>query len=162
MTVIMALVTEAPEDLPGTPNDLDNVVDPDAQIPERKLRAEIQMSGKTLMVLEDPPGVEDTVTLMIELEITAEGREKRKAHDDYSYYRKGRLVACWLPGQSKPVAEPKRKTKKEEAAEAIAAAAEDQPELFGDLVAAEFGDTDGEDADDLDEVDRPDFSDGAE
>ncbi len=123
----MALVTEAPEDLPAVPNDLDDVIDPDEVIPERKIRAEIQMSGKTLTIVEDPPACGDTITLMVELEVTAEGREKRKAKDEFAYYRKTRLAACWLPGGQKPE---RKKSKAEEDAEAEAAAAENQPPLF--------------------------------
>jgi hypothetical protein len=145
----MALVTDAPEDLPeANPLVADLIEDPDEVTPERKLRAEIQMSGKTLTVVEEPPGCGDTITLMVELEITAEGREKRKSSDEYAYYRKTRLVACWLPGGTKPE---RKKSKAEQDAEAEAAAAENQPPLFDE--AGDPADELGDDDDGQDEAD---------
>lgn len=157
----MALVTDAPDDLPeANPDVLKDLIDPDELIPERKVRAEIQMSGKTMTMLEDPPGIGDTVTLMVELEVTAEGREKRKATDEYSYYRKTRLVACWVPGTARPE---RKKTQAELDAEAAAEAAEDQPPLFDeDGQEVDFDDDTPAVDPDGEDLGRPPFSDGAE
>ena len=139
----MALVTDKPEEL-APENDLDNIVDPDAQIPDRVMRAELQMSGKTLAIVEDPPGCGDTITLMVELEVTAEGREKRKSSDESAYYRKTRLVSCWLPGGNKPE---RKKSKAELDAEMEAAAAENQTSLFDETDSEPGGDDPGHDYD---------------
>lgn len=156
----MTIITEKPEGLKSS-NDLDYIVDPDEQTPERTLRAEIQMSGKTMTVVENPPDCGDTITLMVELKVTAEGREKRKSSDEYAYYRKTRLVACWLPGGAKPE---RKKTQAELDAEAAAAAAENQPPLYPvDDNGQPVEDTDEVvDEDQDDDFGRPPFSDGAD
>lgn len=141
----MALVTDAPDDLPEAhPDVLKDLLDPDG-IPTRVLRAEIQMSGKTMTTVENPPGCGDTITLMVELEVTAEGREKRKSSDEYAYYRKTRLITCWRPGESKPE---RQKSKAELDAEAQAAAAGEQPALFDDEAALDDTPDDDEAQDD--------------
>lgn len=173
----MAEITdrEAPKDVPTTDalatlEDPD--VDPDEVTPERHIKAEIQMSGKTLMVIEDPPSVDTSITLMIELDVFSEGREKRSGSDEFIYYRKTRLVHCWVPGGAKPE---RVKTKAEVKAEAEAAAkaleaqaAENQPPLFSDSgdVHDQDDDVDGgaddDDADSYDGDDEQDDYDGQE
>src|SRR6185312_15358085 len=91
----MALVTdrEAPSDIPTT-NEL-------ARFQLEKPPAEIRMAGKTLTILEEPPGLGDAITLMVKVEVT-EICEKQKADGEIVYYRKAKLIGCWKPGERPP------------------------------------------------------------
>ncbi|OBK04060.1 MULTISPECIES: hypothetical protein [Mycolicibacterium] len=147
----MALIDdrEAPSDIPTT-NALDQV--PDDLLGGPPPPAEIRMSGKTLLTLENPPEPGDELVLLIRVKVNGTGVDLHD-NDEEVPYRKAKLVTCWKPGTAEP--QPK-KTQAELDADAEAEAAKDQPPLFGedgepealgDVIEGEFG---------------PSFSDGDE
>lgn len=142
----MALVDEKPQDLPST-NALDSVEDPDAQ-PEGE-RAEIYLSGAHVATLDNAPRGNGRVTLMVELEVTEEGKRFNENGETVIPIRRCRRIGdMWRPGEQRPAPKSKKKTKAEEDAEAEAAAADDQPPLFDDDGGASDEDyyDDGDDA----------------
>lgn len=147
----MALVDDrtAPADIPTT-NALDNI--PDDLLGGPPPPAEIRMSGKTLLTLENPPEPGDELVLLIRVKVNGTGVDLHD-NDEEVPYRKAKLVTCWKPGSPEPQVP---KTQAELDAEAEAEAAKDQPPLFGedgepeslgDVIDGEFGG-------------RPPFSDG--
>ncbi|MBU8833632.1 hypothetical protein [Mycolicibacterium goodii] len=148
----MALITAEPKDLPTT-NALDAI--PDDLLGGPPPPAEIRMSGKILLTLENPPEPGDEIVLLIRLKVNGTGVDLHE-NDEEVPYRKAKLVTCWKPGTKEP--QPK-KTQAELDAEAEAEAAKDQPPLFGDdsedLAGEELADAAG-----VDFEGGPEFSDG--
>lgn len=121
----MPVISNKPADL--TPkNDLDNIPD-DLLGP---VPARIEMSGKTLLVMEEPPQPGEFFKLEVTLRCKDEGRELL-ADGDYEHYRKTAFISAELTVPPfKPEPEP---------------APEPEPGLFdesGDIPADE-GDEDG-------------------
>lgn len=131
----MALVKDKPEELKPQ-NDLDNVVDPDNPYVDEKV--DVYLSGAHVCSLVNPPGGRGRITLMVELEGVEDGT-KYNGEEDIPVWRCKRVGDMWRPGEPKPEPAPKKKTKKEQAAELEKAAAENQPPLYEDE------DADGED-----------------
>lgn len=123
----MALIDdrEAPDYVAST-NELDNI--PDDLLGGPPPPAEIRLSGKTLLVLEDPPEPGDELVLLIRVKVNGTGVDLHD-NDEEVPYRKAKLVTCWKPGTPEPQV---KKTQAEQDAEAEAEAAKDQLPLFGD------------------------------
>lgn len=153
----MALIDQKPENLPGT-NALDDI--PDDLLGGPQPPAEIRMSGKTLLTLENPPEPGDELVLLIRVKVNGTGVDLHD-NDEEVPYRKAKLVTCWKPGTPEPQ---RAKTQDEIDSEAAAEAAKNQPSLYEDDPAA-LGDLldeyAGEPADDnVVPFESPSFSDG--
>jgi hypothetical protein len=94
----MALITDMPEDVASS-NDLDNVVDPDAD--EDGERAEVYLSGAHVCTLDHAPSGLGRITLMVELEVVEESI--RFTEDGEVPIRRCRRVGdMWIPGTQRP------------------------------------------------------------
>lgn len=123
----MAEVTQKPDNLPST-NALDGVDDPDQAAQDS--RADIYLSGAHVATLNGPPAMGERVLLLTEVEVTEVGHRSTDGGETLTAVRKVRRVGdMWRSGDRRP--EPK-KTQAELDAEAEAAAAENQPPLYGD------------------------------
>lgn len=143
----MALVTDKPKDIPSS-NDLDNVVDPDANDAEPAYLS----FGSTPAALSDPPEVGQVRTYIVRVECTGQS-ESVRTDGEHRYGRK--LSILWAVPKGK--AEPPDPDA-------------DQPSLFDD----ECDGPDDDDQDDEPDTDepgaelddeacgRPPFSDGDE
>lgn len=94
----MGLITDQPEDL-ATTNALDDVSDPDA--PETGERAEIYLSGAHVCTLDNAPTNRQTITLMVELEVTEES-VRANGDADVPIRRCRRIGDMYLPGTQRP------------------------------------------------------------
>ena len=162
----MTLIADKPDGLDST-NALDGL--PDDLLGGPPPPAEIRMSGKTLLTLENPPEPGDELVLLIRVKVNGTGVDLHD-NDEEVPYRKAKLVTCWKSGTKEPQ---QQKTKEQLDAEAAAEAAKNQPELFDDdpvtlgviadeLLGESLADA-GEPADDGNVVEfggRPPFSDG--
>lgn len=151
----MALVDDrtAPDYVDST-NQLDNI--PDDLLGGPPPPAEIRMSGKTLLTLENPPEPGDELVLLIRVKVNGTGVDLHD-NDEEVPYRKAKLVTCWKPGTADPQPQ---KTQAELDAEAEADAAKDQPPLFdedGPVDGANYGEPEVL-GDAMGNVARPDFS----
>lgn len=141
----MALVTDKPKDIPSS-NDLDNVVDPDANDAEPAYLS----FGSTPAALSDPPEVGQVRTYIVRVECTGQS-ESVRTDGEHRYGRKLSILWAVLKGKAEPP-DPDA----------------DQPALFDEdgEVSADAGDSDDEDTDDEDDplddeaCGRPPFSDG--
>lgn len=150
----MALVTDAPEDLPeADPDVLKDLVDPEA----KNLKpAELKLGQATLMVLDPPPAVGEYVDIAMRLRIKRVAEDQNTVDAPITYPRYGEIVAAWPLGEEMP--KPK-KTQAEQDAEAEAEAAQAQPPLFDEAgIEVDFDDAP---VDPDDDDGRPPFSDGA-
>ena len=116
-----------------------------AKIPEDLLGpipAEIRLGQNVLTMMEKPPELGDTVTVVCRLRITREGKEKASgdADGEIRHFRAGKVVASWLKGDPEP-------PNPEDGQPGLFDEGEDEPidepERLGDIVAG---------------VDRPGFS----
>ena len=110
----MTLITDKPEDLKST-NALDEIEDPDAPRPAGE-RAEIYLSGAHVCTLDNAPTNRQTITLMVEVEVTEES-VRANGDADVPIRRCRRIGDMWIPGTQRPP------TKEEAKAEVIAAKA---------------------------------------
>lgn len=94
----MGLIQDQPEDLPTT-NELDGVDDPD-QAPAGE-RAEIYLSGAHVCTLDDAPANRQTITLMVEVEVTEES-VRANGDADVPIRRCRRIGDMWIPGTQRP------------------------------------------------------------
>lgn len=133
----MSLITEKPQGIPSG-NDLDKIDDDLLGGPPPP--AEIRMSGKTLLTLENPPQPGDEIVLMIRLKINGHGVDLHD-NDEEVPFRKSKLVSCWKPGSKEPA---RKKSKEELEAEEAAKAAKNQAPLYEtDEKGAPVGDPEG-------------------
>lgn len=96
----MALIQTAPEDLPST-NALDYIDDPDAQQPEEGERAEIYLSGSHVCTLDKAPRNRERITMMVDLEVTAE-TVRANGDADVPVRTCKRIGDMYLPGTTRP------------------------------------------------------------
>ena len=97
----MALITdrEAPPEVPSTDALKDIPADLLGPIP-----AEVRLGQNVLMMMDRPPELGDTVTVVCRLRITREGKEKASgdAEGEIRHFRGGKIVASWLQGTPEP------------------------------------------------------------
>lgn len=97
----MALVTDKPEELRAQ-NDLDN-------IPQEALGpvpARLEMSGKTLLVMDEPPAPGDFLKVELTLKCKSDGRELLEG-GEFVHFRKTALIAAKVTAEPyKPEPEP--------------------------------------------------------
>lgn len=138
----MALITDrtAPSGVPTT--------DALASIPADLLGpipAEIKLGQAVLMIMEKPPEVRDTITVVMRLKVKDAGvAEAGEGGEELTHYRKVKVVAAWIQGEAEPPNPD-----------------EDQPGLFDDD-GEPTGDEPESLGDVLNNVARPDFSNAGE
>lgn len=93
----MALSTTKPNGLPST-NELDKI-----QLPTR--RAEIRLGQNTLLALDDPPNLSETIEVVLRLRVVRKGDEQLAPDSDVTGYRATKIVTSWQLGQPIPPAE---------------------------------------------------------
>ncbi len=116
------LVQDKPEGLPTT-DALAELEDPDAPVPANE-RAEIYLSGAHVCTLDNAPTNRQTITLMVELEVTEES-VRANGDADVPIRRCRRIGDMWIPGTQRP---PTKEEIQAEQARAKAKAAREQAE----------------------------------
>ena len=125
----MALITDAPEDLPSS-NDLDNIVDPDEpqQGDEDGERTEVYLSGAHVHTLDYAPRGLERITFMVDVEVYEAGGVRYTGEDGETRVpicKVRRIGDMYLPGTQRP---PSKDEIKAEQARAKAQAAREQAE----------------------------------
>ncbi len=94
----MTEITKMPADTPST-NALKSIPD-DLLGP---IPAEIKLGQAVLMVMEKPPEVRDTITVVMRLKVKDAGvAEAGEGGEELTHYRKVKVVAAWIKGDPEP------------------------------------------------------------
>jgi hypothetical protein len=91
----MALITDIPADVPGT-NALDDI--PDELIGAGPAPAAVELAGKTLLVMDEPPNIGDFVKIEITLKCREDGRKALES-GELVHFRRTNLIAAKVTTQ---------------------------------------------------------------
>jgi hypothetical protein len=94
-TTPMALSSVKPEGLPST-NALDNI----PSLPPT--RREIRLGQNTLLALDNPPVLSETIDVVLRLRVVRRGDEQLAPGSDIVYYCATKIVTAWQLGQPVP------------------------------------------------------------